>query len=96
LTLVAILFVLFLEPPTKFFTGWRDVSSDRRPLWLVILLSALFLVTLSIKAATDYFGMIPLPPPGYVTLIAASVVWLIGFRFILRQGFLDRLLIPPA
>ena len=96
LTLVAILFVLFLKPPNGFFTGWRDISSDRRPLWLVILLSALFLVTLSIKSATDYFGMLPLPPGGYVALIAASAVWLIGFRFILRQGFLDRLLIPPA
>jgi cation-transporting ATPase E len=96
LTLVAILFVLFLAPPHRFFTGWRDVSADRRPLWLVIILSALFLITLNIRAATDYFGMLPLPPRGYLNLLVATAIWLVGFRILLRQRFLDRFLIPPA
>jgi len=94
LTLVSILFVLFLNPPHSFFTGWRAVSSNLRPLWMVIILIVALLVMLNIKSVADYFGMIPLPPPGYGALMMTSLIWLLGMSFILRQNIFDHLLLP--
>jgi len=94
LTLVSILFVLFLNPPHSFFTGWREVSSNLQPLWMVIILIVAFLVMLNIKSVANYFGMIPLPPPGYSALMMTSLIWLFGLRFILRQHIFDHLLLP--
>ena len=91
LTLTAIFFVLFLEPPHQFFTGWREVSPDRRPLWLVIGLTTVFLLGLNIKFVTDYFGMLRLPSRGYLALGVALLVWLVGLRFILRKRYFDAL-----
>ncbi|KAA3660371.1 MAG: HAD family hydrolase [Chloroflexi bacterium] len=94
LTLVAILFVLFLNPPHSFFTGWREVTSNRQPMWMVIILTVAFLVMLNTKPVANYFGMLKLPPPGYVSLMMASLIWLLGMRFILRQNIFDHLLLP--
>ena len=41
----ACLLILFLEPPTRFFLGWRsEVSADKRPAWLALGLFLLFWV----------------------------------------------------
>ena len=95
LTLAAIIFILFLEPPHKFFTGWREVSPDKRPLLLALALSVIFLIALQERTITDYFGMIRLPNPIYVTLVVSIICWVIGMRFLLRSRIFD-ILIPGS
>lgn len=93
-SIATMLLVLFLHPPLPFFTGWRPLSPDRRPALMTIALIVLFVGGLSIPAVSSYFGIVGTPPWVLAILGIVLVVWLLGFRLILRQRWVDKLLIP--
>ncbi len=88
------LLVLFLHPPHSFFTGWRPLTPDRRPAIMTFVLIVLFLSLLSIRPVTAYFGMIEAPPWVWGILGIFLLVWLLGFRLLLRRRWFDKLLLP--
>lgn len=93
LTLVMLLFLLILEPPFRLFTVWRDeVSTDRRPLWLVIGLSASLLIGLNFKPFTDSLSMIRPTVSGYISIMVALLIWFVGIRLILKHRLFDKIL----
>lgn len=95
-SIATMLLVLFLHPPLPFFTGWRPLSSDRRPALMTIVLAVLFVGGLSIPAVSSYFGIVGTPEWVLAILGGVLVIWMLGFRLILRQRWVDKLLIPTS
>lgn len=93
-SITAILLVLFLHPPHPFFTGWRPLSPDRRPAVVAIALIVVFVGLLNIGPVLDYFGVVGPPPGIWGTLGILLLVWLLGFRLILRRRWVNKLLMP--
>ena len=90
---ISFLLILFLEPPHKFFTGWRkEVSPDKRPLYLVIALFVLFRVIYEIPTLGSYFGILRKPPIVEVQMVVFTVIWFFIVRTIWRYNLLDRML----
>ncbi len=94
LSVTTMLLVLFLHPPHSFFTGWRPLTPDRRPAIMTFVLIVLFLGLLSIRPVTAYFGIIEAPPWVWGILGIFLLVWLLGFRLLLRRRWFDKLLLP--
>jgi cation-transporting P-type ATPase E len=89
----AILLILFLEPPGRFFLGWRkEVSPDKRPAVLAAVLFIMLLIVWSVDPIGYYFGV--LVKPWFITaaIIGAVAVWFFLVRAIWRANLLDRFL----
>lgn len=93
-SIATMLLVLFLHPPLPFFTGWRPLSQDRRPAFMTLALVILFLGALSIRPVASYFGIVGTPEWVLGILGILLVIWMLGFRLILRQRWVDKLLMP--
>jgi len=94
LSVATMLLVLFLHPPYAFFTGWRPLSPDRRPAFMTLGLVILFLGLLSLQPVVDYFGIVSAPLWVWGILGLFLLIWLLGFQLILRQRWVDKLLLP--
>ena len=94
LSITTMLLVLFLHPPLPFFTGWRPLSPDRRPALLTMVLAIVFIGALSFPVVSNYFGIAGTPPWVLAILGVVLLVWLLGFRLILRRRWVDKLLMP--
>lgn len=89
----AFLLLLFLEPPIRFFTGWRkQVSDDKRPGLLAAVLLVIFQVIYLVPTIGAYFGLLEKPWPIYWRILALVVVWMFIIRTIWRQQLLERFL----
>lgn len=89
----AFLLLLFLEPPIKFFTGWRrDVSEDKRPGMLAVGLILIFQVFYFVPPLGTYFGLLEKPLAVYAGILAAVIVWMFLIRTIWRHRLLERIL----
>jgi len=93
-SIATMLLVLFLHPPLPFFTGWRPLSPDRRPAIMTVVLAIVFIAALNIPVVSTYFGVAGIPEWVLGILGVVFVVWLLGFRLILRQHWMDKLLAP--
>lgn len=89
----ACLLILFLEPPSRFFLGWRkEVSPDKRPALLATGLFVLFWIIWSYDPLGYYFGILVKPFTINMTLMALVVVWFFLIRAIWRTGLFERFL----
>ncbi|MCR4282609.1 MAG: HAD-IC family P-type ATPase [Bauldia sp.] len=88
----AFVLILFVEPPFRFFTGWRDVSDDRRPAYLAVALSVIFFVIVQTGPIAAYFALIPLGPGMLLQVAGGLIVWTLALRETWRRGWLDRFL----
>lgn len=89
----AFLLLLFLEPPSRFFTSWRkEVSADKRPAILAVGLLVVFQVLYFVPSIGAYFGLLEKPPMVYLRILAFVVVWFFLIRTIWRQHFFERFL----
>jgi cation-transporting ATPase E len=93
ITFTAFVLILFLAPPARFFTGWkRAVSADKRPLWLTIALTIVFVFVITLPETADYFGLIAVGPGIYISLAVCLIVWTIAVRSAWRHHWLERFL----
>jgi cation-transporting ATPase E len=88
----AMLLILFLEPPHKFFTGWKKVSPDKRYMWLTIGLIALFSLFISTPTLANTFGLLAAGPPMYVSMAIGIPIWFFSLRAIWRARSFERFL----
>ncbi|MCB9159250.1 MAG: HAD-IC family P-type ATPase [Caldilineaceae bacterium] len=89
----AFLLILFLEPPFRFFTGWRThVSKDKRPALLALALLLMFQIFYFVPTIGGYFGLLEKPPTVYLRILALVVVWMFAMRTIWRHHLFDRFL----
>jgi cation-transporting P-type ATPase E len=89
----ACLLILFLDPPGRFFLGWRkEVSPDKRPAVLAAVLFVVLLLVWSVDPLGYYFGV--LTKPWFITaaIMGAVAVWFFLVRAIWRAKLLDRFL----
>lgn len=85
--------ILFVEPPTRFFTGWEpDPSPDKRPAWLAAGLVLVFLVVLNVEALASWFGLLTPGGPERWVLPLALTVWFFALRTAYRRRRFDRFL----
>jgi len=89
----AFMLLLFLEPPIRFFTGWRQsVSVDKRPAYLAVGLFLLFQVIYFVPTIGSYFGLLSKPLRVYLGIFALSMIWMFLIRTIWRQHLFERFL----
>jgi cation-transporting P-type ATPase E len=87
--------ILVLAPPSRHFAFWTEPVGDRRPLWLVAGLTAVFFAVLFTSALSDYFGLTGPGPIVFTTVLPALVLWFAALAAALRLRLLDRLLGRP-
>ncbi|HRW08979.1 MAG TPA: HAD-IC family P-type ATPase [Caldilineaceae bacterium] len=95
-SLATMLLVLFLQPPFAFFAVWRPISPDRRPAYLTLVLMVAFLFALGIPPVASYFGIINVPFRASGLLLLGLIIWIVGFRLILKQRWFDKLLLMES
>jgi cation-transporting ATPase E len=90
----ACLLLLFLEPPSRFFLGWRsEVSPDKRPAWLALGLFILFLIIWSYDPLGYYFGILVKPFfPIQAIILGLVAIWFLLMRTIWRLHLFERFL----
>lgn len=89
----ACLLILFLEPPSRFFLGWRkEVSPDKRPALLAAGLFILFWIIWSYQPLGYYFGILVKPFEINLILMGLVIVWFFILRTIWRANFFERFL----
>jgi hypothetical protein len=82
-----------LEPPSRFFLGWRkEISSDKRPALLAAGLFILFWIIWSFDPLGYYFGI--LVKPFFINLLLMVLVflWFFIVRTIWRADLFTRFL----
>ncbi|HET7480127.1 MAG TPA: HAD-IC family P-type ATPase, partial [Rubrobacteraceae bacterium] len=90
---IACFVILFLEPPSRLFLGWRkEVSPDKRPALLAAALFVLFFVIWSVPSVGYYFGILVKPLPITMILLGLAVVWFFLVRTIWRTNLFERVL----
>jgi cation-transporting ATPase E len=92
LVLVGLLLVIFVEPPTKWWTGGDELSGDWKPTIMAVLLIAGFFVVSAVPALRDIFALTELTPFEWVLIISATIVWLFAVRFLWRHSLTARFL----
>ena len=89
----ACLLILFLEPPSRFFLGWRkEVSPDKRPAFLAAGLFVLLLIIWSVPPLGYYFGVLVKPFSITMSIMGVVAVWFFLVRAIWRANLFDRFL----
>lgn len=89
----AALLILFIEPPHRFFLGWRqEVSTDKRPAMLAAALFIIFLLIWMVEPLGYYFGILLKPLPVILTVMAMVVVWFFVMRAVWRWRIFERFL----
>jgi cation-transporting ATPase E len=96
LVFVGLLLVIFVEPPTPWWTGGDVLSGDWRPTWLAVGLGALFIVMELIPPLRDLFALERLGAVEWGLVIGATVVWLFLVRLMWRTRILERLVSVDA
>jgi cation-transporting ATPase E len=86
--------ILFLEPPSRFFTGWAPVSPDKRPALLTLALAIIYVVVLVTPITANYFGLVTpgVQGPELKVMLVTLPLWFLILRTIWRAKLFDRLL----
>jgi len=88
-----ILLVVFVEPPTKWWSGGDVLSGDWRPAMLAIGLLLLFIVFLVTPFLRDFYRLTLLRQTDHYVIIAVAVIiWLFVLRFVWRARLVERYL----
>jgi cation-transporting P-type ATPase E len=89
----ACVLILFLEPPSRLFLGWRkEVSPDKRPALLALGLFIVFMIIASYQPLGYYFGILVKPLPINMILIGLVVIWFFLVRAVWRARLFERFL----
>jgi cation-transporting ATPase E len=92
LVLVGLLTIIFVEPPTEWWTGGDPLSGDWKPTLLAIGLMLIFFVIVFIKPARNVFAVHALGALELSIAIVTTMVWLFLVRWLWRQHVLEKYL----
>ncbi len=85
-----LLLVIFVEPPTEWWTGADSLSGDWRPTFLAVGLGLVFVVVMVVPQLRAFFDLAPLSSVHIALVVGALVVWLVVLRLIWRRRWLER------
>lgn len=87
---VGLLLVVFVEPPTEWWTGADSLSGDWRPARLAAGLGLAFVVIMLLPPLRAFFDLAPLPLVHSLLVLGALAAWLVVLRLIWRRRWLER------
>ena len=90
--LTGLLLVVFVEPPTEFFAGGDNLTSDKRPTLLAGGLLIAFVLIVLIAPLRQFFELLLLRPSDYALIGAVVIVWTFVVRAAWRGHWFERLL----
>ena len=96
LVFAGLLLVIFVEPPTPWWTGGDVLSGDWRPTWLALGLGALFILMELIAPLRNLFALERLGAVEWTLVVGSTVVWLFLVRLMWRTRILERLVSVDA
>jgi hypothetical protein len=79
-----LLMVLFIQPPSPAWVGGGTLNGDKRQLYLVVTLYAVYLLVLLIPSARAFFELKTMPFSGYIILGFVTVGWAVLVRWMWR------------
>jgi cobalamin synthase len=83
---------MFVEPPSRFWAGSDEPSSDRRPAWLTIVLLIAVLLIAFVPALSELFDLRPIEPLDMAVVGVAAAVWVFLVRWAWNRHWLERFL----
>jgi len=92
LVLAGLLLVIFVEPPTPWWTGGDELSGDWKPTILAIVLMLGFFIIMAVPFLRDVFALRVLNPLEWGLIIAATLIWTFLVRFSWRHHITARFL----
>jgi cation-transporting ATPase E len=88
-----LILVIFVEPPSEFWTGGDELAGDWRPTLLALGLFVFFFVGLQIPLIREFYGLPTLQQPlDYAVIFATTVIWTFFLRFVWRARLFERYL----
>jgi cation-transporting ATPase E len=92
LVLVGLLTVIFVEPPTPWWTGGDELSGDWKPFYLAVGLMVLFFIIISVPLLRAVFAMSALGIRELGVAVGTAVIWAFLVRWLWRRRVFDRYL----
>jgi len=89
---VGLFLVIFVEPPTRWWTGGADLSGDWRPTIMAVALMLAIPVLVNVPLVNDFFSLNPLRLEYAGLVIAVTGAWVLLVRLFWRQRLLERFL----
>jgi len=89
---VGLFLVIFVEPPTAWWTGGTTLSGDWKPTILAVLLMLATPVLLNLPVANQFFQLEPLPLQYTAIVVGLVVAWVLGIRVAWRHRLIERFL----
>ncbi len=92
-TLLGLLLIPFLAPPTRFWVAGNPFSGDWRPTLLALATLGLLVIMVRSPFFQQLFGLTPLAGPSdQVIILAVAAVWVLVTRWLWRSRLLERYL----
>jgi cation-transporting ATPase E len=88
--LTGLLLVVFVEPPTPWWTGGDVLSGDKRPAALAAALGVALVAALALPIFRSFFELAVLDPIDIALVLIATVIWLVITRLAWRGKWLER------
>jgi cation-transporting ATPase E len=82
--------VIFVEPPTAWWTGGDALSGDWRPTYLAAGLAAAAVIVLLVPDLRAFFDLAPLTPLHVALILGCLAVWFVLLRLIWRRQWLEK------
>lgn len=92
LVFVGLLTVVFVEPPTEWWTGGEEFGGDWKPTILAGILTVLFFVIVFVKPLREIFALSELGAPELGAAVLLAVVWMMLVRWLWRKRLLAKYL----
>jgi cation-transporting ATPase E len=89
---VGLFLVIFVEPPTRWWSGGDEVSGDLRPTIMAIVLLVLIPVIVNVPLVNQFFSLAPLRLEYAAIVVALTAAWVLTVRLTWRQRLLERFL----
>ncbi len=92
LVLAGLLLVIFVEPPTKWWTGGDELSGDWKPTLTALILMIAFFIISAVPSLRSIFALRELSWSEWAMTLGATVIWLFAVRFFWRHSVTARFL----
>jgi cation-transporting ATPase E len=89
---VGLFLVIFVEPPTPWWTGGTELSGDWRPTILAVALMAAIPVLINVPLVNQFFALEPLAFDHAALIVVLVAAWVLTVRLFWRHRFLERFL----
>lgn len=91
-TLAGLVLIVFVEPPTQFWTGGDEYSGDWRPTIVAIALAILYIVIMLVPSLRYSFELTELDRRDWIIVLSVVALWTMLQRFLWRAKVFDKLL----